>query len=276
MIVETEAYHESEPACHAFVGLTPRTRDAVRPARPRLRLPLLRRAHDAERGLRARGVGAAVLIRALEPLEGIDLMRARRGRERARGAVLGPGQADAGARRSSWPTTAATCARGPVTIAPPAAAGAAGRASRRIGITQRGRARRGVSRRPGAASCRAAAAAARPPRRVAGAARRAGPPPPPGAVRRRRRCRRCVGVVVAGVVVAGVVVGRRGRAVGAGAAVVGRAGAGRGRAGRRRRRAGRPVVAPLAGAAEVLSVRLEPCSRSMVLVVEAARLEEAR
>ena len=47
------------------------------------------------------GVGAAVLIRALEPLEGIDLMRARRRSGARRGALLGPGQADPGARRSA-------------------------------------------------------------------------------------------------------------------------------------------------------------------------------
>jgi DNA-3-methyladenine glycosylase len=93
-IVETEAYHDSEPACHAFVGLTPRTETLFGPpGRAYVYLSygvhaLLNAVSEPE------GVGAAVLIRALEPLSGIELMAQRRGiaGERLRGLCSGPGK----------------------------------------------------------------------------------------------------------------------------------------------------------------------------------------
>jgi len=78
VIVETEAYHESEPACHAFVGLTPRTRTLFGPPGR----AYVYRSYGIHALLNAvcepEGVGAAVLIRALAPLAGLQLMRERR------------------------------------------------------------------------------------------------------------------------------------------------------------------------------------------------------
>jgi DNA-3-methyladenine glycosylase len=80
VIVETEAYHESEPACHAFAGLTPRTRTLFgEPGRA-----YVYRSYGVHALLNAvcepEGIGAAVLIRALEPVAGLEQMSARRSR----------------------------------------------------------------------------------------------------------------------------------------------------------------------------------------------------
>jgi DNA-3-methyladenine glycosylase len=91
-IVETESYHETEPACHAHVGVTARSRTLFGP--PGHAYVYLSYGVHALLNVvtEPAGIGSAVLIRALEPLEGVELMRERRGVERAEDLCSGPGK----------------------------------------------------------------------------------------------------------------------------------------------------------------------------------------
>ena len=92
IVVETEAYHYTEAACHAYVGITPRTEILWGPPG----IAYVYRSYGIHALLNAvcepDGVGAAVLVRAIEPTEGIELMRARRGPVPDRELCNGPGK----------------------------------------------------------------------------------------------------------------------------------------------------------------------------------------
>jgi DNA-3-methyladenine glycosylase len=91
-IVETEAYVIGDAAGHAYRGTTPRNRSLF-----------LERGHAyvylaygvsfmLNVSSEAPGTGAGVLIRALEPVEGVSIMRQNRGVERLRDLTRGPGR----------------------------------------------------------------------------------------------------------------------------------------------------------------------------------------
>jgi DNA-3-methyladenine glycosylase len=137
-IVETESYHMEEPACHAYAGLTPRTE--VLFGEPGL--AYVYRSYGIHALLNAvaepEGVGAAALIRALEPVDGIALMRERRRHDHPEDLCSGPGKLSQamGIRldlNGTWLT-----GEGPIDILPPDAADRPPAIVRgvRIGITK--------------------------------------------------------------------------------------------------------------------------------------------
>ncbi|MCY4077279.1 MAG: DNA-3-methyladenine glycosylase, partial [Acidobacteria bacterium] len=104
MIVEVEAYAgEDDPACHAAAGLTRRNAPLYGPP-GRAYVYLNYGLHHLLNAVtEPAGSPGAVLIRALEPREGLALMRRRRGR----GARPGPGPSDAALCRGPGNLTAA-------------------------------------------------------------------------------------------------------------------------------------------------------------------------
>jgi DNA-3-methyladenine glycosylase len=136
-IVEAEAYHQREPACHAYAGLTERTR--VLFGQPGL--AYVYRSYGIHACLNAvserRGVGAAVLIRALEPVDGVDLMRSRRGVNRPEDLCSGPGKLTQAL--GIWLDLNGTSLRGgPIELLPPPPGARPARviAGSRVGITR--------------------------------------------------------------------------------------------------------------------------------------------
>ncbi len=134
IIVELEAYHQSEPAAHSYRGPTPRTQVMFGPPG----FAYVYRSYGIHWCINfvcePEGSAAAVLIRALEPTHGIPAMRLRRGLHDERSLCSGPGKLTSALaitnRHNGLPLDAPPFSLHARPVAPEIAAGA------RIGITK--------------------------------------------------------------------------------------------------------------------------------------------
>lgn len=135
-IVEAEAYVPGDAAGHAYIGPTDRNRSLF-----------LRRGHAYVYFIYGMhfcvnvsgatpGIGAGALLRALEPLEGVDVMQARRGTTRLTELARGPGRLAQAMAIDRSLDGLDLCMRGPLWLADAVRPPGRVKASVRIGISK--------------------------------------------------------------------------------------------------------------------------------------------
>jgi DNA-3-methyladenine glycosylase len=135
-IVETEAYPPGDAASHAFRGETVRN-GAMFLSRGHAYVYLAYgTAYMLNVSSEAVGVGAAVLVRALEPLQGIEIMEQNRGGANLRDLARGPGRLAAALAIDRRLDGIDLCQEGPLWLAQGDGAALDVGTSTRIGITK--------------------------------------------------------------------------------------------------------------------------------------------
>jgi len=135
-IVETEAYPIGDQAGHAFRGMTPRNSSLFRGRGHAYVYFVYGSSFMLNVTSEVRGVGGGVLLRALEPLEGIDLMQRSRGATRLIDLARGPGRLTEAMRIDLTQDGLDLCAASPLWLAATAQNASAIGKSVRIGLTR--------------------------------------------------------------------------------------------------------------------------------------------
>jgi DNA-3-methyladenine glycosylase len=113
-IVETEAYVVGDAAGHAYRGMTPRNHSLFLEHGHAYIYVAYGISYMVNVSSEMPGTGAGILIRALEPLEGIPIMRLNRGVERLRDLTRGPGRLAAALRVDGRLDGLDLCREGPL------------------------------------------------------------------------------------------------------------------------------------------------------------------